>query len=51
MSLVLLILTIYRFNGAYCTEWEKDSCEDLFDKMDVVAGTLPDLAVQIIGAG
>ena len=37
------------FRGAYCTIYEKESCEEIFGaKMEVVADLLPDMARAII---
>ena len=37
------------FRGAYCTIYEKESCEEIFGaKMKVVADFLPDMAKAII---
>lgn len=39
------------FRGAYCTIYEQDPCEDIFDeKMEVVADTLADMAESIVAA-
>jgi 2-haloacid dehalogenase len=38
-----------RFKGAYCTVWEKEPCEDLFGKMEVMEDTFPAMARKIIG--
>lgn len=37
------------FRGAYCTVYEKESCEEIFDtQMEVVADSLPEMAERII---
>lgn len=39
------------FRGAYCTIYESDPCEEIFDeKMDVVKDTLPRMAEAIVAA-
>ncbi|KAF4615868.1 hypothetical protein G7Y89_g15247 [Cudoniella acicularis] len=39
------------FRGAYCTEYEKEACLEIFDtKMDVMADTLPEMTDKIIEA-
>ncbi|KAI9641622.1 hypothetical protein NHQ30_009476 [Ciborinia camelliae] len=39
------------FKGAYCTEYEKEPCLDIFDtEMDVMADTLPEMAEKIVKA-
>jgi 2-haloacid dehalogenase len=39
------------FRGAYCTIYEQESCEEIFDtKMEVMADTLPDMAERIVAA-
>ncbi|KAF4635579.1 hypothetical protein G7Y89_g2514 [Cudoniella acicularis] len=39
------------FRGAYCSEYEKEACLEIFDtKMDVIADTLPEMADKIIKA-
>lgn len=39
------------FKGAYCTEYEKESCLDIFDtEMDVIADTLPEMAEKVVKA-
>lgn len=39
---------MFRFIGAYCHIWEKESLSELFGKMDVMADTLPEMADKII---
>lgn len=39
-----------RFKGAYCSVWEKEPCEELFGRMDVMSDTLIDMADRIITA-
>lgn len=48
---LLLAITdtlLYRFKGAYCSVWEKESLSELFGEMDVLDETLPGMAEKII---
>lgn len=38
----------FRFKGAYCSVWEKESLSELFGEMDVMDDTLPGMADKII---
>lgn len=38
------------FKAAYCAVWEKEEVRQLFGAMDVVAGTLPEMAEKIVAA-
>jgi len=41
----------FRFRGAYCTIYEKESCAELFGgEMEVMSDTLPEMAKKIIAA-
>ncbi|KAJ8068959.1 hypothetical protein OCU04_002640 [Sclerotinia nivalis] len=39
------------FKGAYCTEYEKESCIEIYDtEMDVMADSLPEMAEKVVKA-
>lgn len=50
MILMRILTLLPRFQGAYCTVWEKEPLLDLFGEMDVVDETLPGMAEKIIAS-
>lgn len=47
-GLRMLILSVNRFKGAYCTVLEMEPLTELFGDMDVIDATLPGMADKII---
>jgi 2-haloacid dehalogenase len=46
----MLILSVNRFKGAYCTVLEMEPLTELFGDMDVIDATLPGMADKIIAS-